>query len=75
MKKLPEKVYHPPIFGNPVDARVIWLAQKLAKHDKQLKKGMVISSGTFISPPVVKEGTYLTVTYTNIGEAKITFVK
>jgi 2-keto-4-pentenoate hydratase len=61
------------VLGNPVDA-VIWLAQKLAKHDKQLKKGMVISSGTFISPPVVKEGTY-TVTYTNIGEAKITFVK
>lgn len=61
------------VLGNPVDA-VIWLNQKLVKHGKQLKKGMVISSGTFISPPVAKEGTY-TVTYSNIGKAEVTFVK
>lgn len=61
------------VLGNPVSS-VAWLSQKLAKKNKTLKKGMVISSGTFISPLVAEEGTY-TVTYSNIGEVEITFRK
>jgi 2-keto-4-pentenoate hydratase len=60
------------VLGNPVSS-VAWLSQKLAEQNKTLEKGMVISSGTFISPLPVKPGTY-TVTYSNIGKTEITFV-
>jgi 2-keto-4-pentenoate hydratase len=60
------------VLGNPVSS-VAWLSQKLAEKNKTLKKGMVISSGTFISPLPVNQGTY-TVTYSNIGKTEITFV-
>lgn len=59
------------VLGNPVSA-VAWLSQKLAQQNKDLKKGMVISSGTFISPLVAKKGTYK-VTYANVGEVEFTF--
>ncbi|WP_172373289.1 2-keto-4-pentenoate hydratase [Sporosarcina jiandibaonis] len=60
------------VLGNPV-LSVAWLSRKLAKKNKILKKDMIISSGTFISPLVAKEGTYR-VTYSDIGEVEITFV-
>lgn len=60
------------VLGNPVSS-VAWLSKKLAQNNKILKKEMVISSGTFISPLVAKEGTY-TVTYSNIGTAEITLL-
>jgi len=59
------------VLGNPVSA-VAWLSKKLAKKNKTLKKDMVISSGTFISPLFVKKGTY-TVDYSNVGKSEITF--
>src|SRR5699024_784600 len=59
------------VLGNPVTS-VAWLSKKLAKKNKTLKKGMVISSGTFISPLFVEKGTY-TVNYSNIGKTEITF--
>lgn len=60
------------VLGNPVSS-VAWLCEKLARKNKVLRKGMVISSGTFISPLVAKEGTYK-VTYSHIGDVEITFV-
>lgn len=60
------------VLGNPVSS-VAWLSRKLAHKNKILKTGMVISSGTFISPTSVKEGTY-TVIYSNIGKTEVTFV-
>lgn len=59
------------VLGNPVSA-VAWLVKKLGQQSKRLKKGMVISSGTFISPLPANVGTYR-VTYTNVGEVTITF--
>ncbi|MFS0689925.1 2-keto-4-pentenoate hydratase [Sporosarcina sp. 179-K 8C2 HS] len=59
------------VLGNPVSS-VAWLSEKLAMKNKVLQEGMVISSGTFISPLVAKEGTYK-VTYSHIGEVEITF--
>lgn len=59
------------VLGNPVSS-IAWLSRKLATKNKTLKKGMVISSGTFIFPPSVKEGTY-TVIYSSIGKTDITF--
>lgn len=60
------------VLGNPVSA-VAWLSGKLAKQNKVLKKDMVISSGTFISPLVAKKGTYQ-VRYSSVGEIEVTFV-
>lgn len=60
------------VLDNPASA-VAWLSRKLASQNKTLKKGMVISSGTFIPPLAVKEGTY-TVAFTGIGQAGVTFV-
>ncbi|WP_010529166.1 2-keto-4-pentenoate hydratase [Lentibacillus jeotgali] len=59
------------VLGNPVSA-VTWLSKKLSAHDKTLKKGMIISSGTFILPLRVEEGTYKA-TYTSIGEVSVAF--
>ncbi|RKQ37288.1 2-keto-4-pentenoate hydratase [Oceanobacillus halophilus] len=61
------------VLSNPVSA-VAWLVKKLASHNKQLKKGMVISSGTFISPLSVDAGIY-EVIYSNIGKVKVSFTK
>ncbi|CAM3162761.1 hydratase [Filibacter tadaridae] len=45
------------VLGNPVHA-VKWLIDELAKHGQSLKKGAIISSGTFILPKVLKKGKY-----------------
>lgn len=60
------------VLGNPVSA-VAWLSEKLAKQNKSLKKDMIISSGTFISPLVAEKGTYQ-VKYSSVGEVEVTFV-
>lgn len=59
------------VLGNPVTA-VAWLSKKLASKNKELKKGMVISSGTFISPLPAEKGTYQ-VNYTKIGSTEVHF--
>lgn len=59
------------VLGNPVSA-VAWLSGKLAKKNKVLKKGMIISSGTFISPLTAEKGTYR-VTYSSIGAVEVVF--
>ncbi|MBY7143163.1 2-keto-4-pentenoate hydratase [Virgibacillus sp. NKC19-3] len=58
------------VLGNPVSA-VAWLTKKLAAHNRSLKKGMVISSGTFISPLRIEKGTY-EASYSTIGNVQIT---
>lgn len=60
------------VLGNPVRS-VAWLVKKLAQQHKSLKKGMIISSGTFISPLSVNEGTYKVI-YSGVGEVEITFI-
>lgn len=60
------------VLGNPASA-VAWLSRKLGDKNKVLQKDMVISSGTFIPPLTVNEGTY-TVTYPHLGSASVTFV-
>lgn len=59
------------VLGNPVSS-VAWLSQKLAGKNRSLKKGMVISSGTFMSPLPVGEGTYR-VKYSDLGEVEVSF--
>ncbi|WP_054711895.1 2-keto-4-pentenoate hydratase [Bacillus sp. JCM 19041] len=58
------------VLGNPTSS-IKWLTQKLAKNQKSLKKGMAISSGTFIPPLIAKKGTY-SVDYDGIGQVNIT---
>lgn len=45
------------VLGNPVNA-VSWLSSKLAEENKSLKKGMIVSSGTFTLPKILEKGTY-----------------
>lgn len=45
------------VLGNPVNA-VKWLVVELAAHGQTLKKGEVISSGTFIMPKILEKGKY-----------------
>ncbi len=59
------------VLDNPVSA-VAWLVRKLASHNKTLKKGMMISSGTFISPLPVQSGHY-EVSYSSIGKLEVSF--
>lgn len=59
------------VLDNPASA-VAWLSRKLAANGKALTKGMVVSSGTFISPLAAEEGIY-TVSYSTLGQVAITF--
>lgn len=45
------------VLGHPVKA-VKWLLEKLAQHKLTLKKGMFISSGTFVYPEKLQKGVY-----------------
>ena len=44
--------------------------QKLHSHGKSLKRGQFISSGTFISPLNLEEGTY-TADYDRVGSSQL----
>lgn len=59
------------VLGNPINA-IKWLAQKLDTHNKKLLKGQIVSSGTFISPIPIQNGTYKAV-YNEIGSVEVTF--
>lgn len=61
------------VLGNPLNS-VQWLIKKLHSHGKQLKKGQVISSGTFISPLKLEFGTYRA-EYSNLGTIEFTVTK
>lgn len=58
--------YSSEVLGNPLNA-VSWLTGKLAEENKSLKKGMIISSGTFTVPKKLQQGTYK-VEFDDVGE-------
>ncbi|WP_423798637.1 2-keto-4-pentenoate hydratase [Neobacillus sp. SAB-20_R2A] len=58
--------YSSDVMGNPVNA-VCWLSGKLAQKGKYLKRGMIVSSGTFTNPKILKKGVYRVV-YDLVGE-------
>ncbi|MDU1499192.1 MAG: 2-keto-4-pentenoate hydratase [Staphylococcus epidermidis] len=61
------------VLGNPLNA-IHWLIKKLHTHGKQLKKGDIISSGTFISPLKLEYGTYRA-EYSGIGKVSFSVNK
>jgi 2-keto-4-pentenoate hydratase len=61
--------YAAEVMGNPVTS-VAWLTQKLAENNSYLKKDMVISSGTFLSPIPLTAGTYCA-DFSLIGQIKL----
>lgn len=60
------------VLEHPVYA-VQWLVKELASHGLTLKKGMSVSSGTFILPKKLEKGVY-TAAYEGIGEVVLTVV-
>lgn len=67
-----EKGHSSEVLGNPVEA-VKWLNKKLHSHGKSLKKGQLISSGTFISPLNLEQGTY-TAEYDKVGSVTVKII-
>lgn len=61
------------VLGNPLNS-LQWLIKKLHSHSKRLKKGDIISSGTFISPLTLDYGTYRA-EYSGIGTVEFTVTK
>lgn len=57
------------VLGHPVNA-VRWLAAELSKQNLSLKKGMYISSGTFILPKTLEKGFY-EASYQGIGNVSL----
>ncbi|UTR10745.1 2-keto-4-pentenoate hydratase [Evansella sp. LMS18] len=57
------------VMSNPLNS-ILWLVKKLAKADKYLKKGMVISSGTLTSPIPLEKGVY-EAEFSQLGSVKI----
>jgi len=62
--------YSSEVLGNPLNA-ISWLTEKLAEENKSLKKGMIVSSGTFTSPKALKQGAYKVV-FDIVGELTLT---
>ncbi|WP_078595709.1 2-keto-4-pentenoate hydratase [Evansella clarkii] len=60
------------VMGNPLNS-ILWLVKKLAKADKHLKKGMVISSGTLTSPVPLEKGVY-EAEFSQLGSVKINVI-
>lgn len=60
------------VLGNPFQS-LTWLVSKLQQHNKQLTKGQLVASGTFIRALPITHGTYHA-TFTAIGEISVTFV-
>lgn len=60
------------VLKNPVNA-VKWLVDELAAHGQTLKKGAIISSGTFILPMVLEKGKY-EAEFEGIGEVVLDVV-
>ncbi|MET3575043.1 2-keto-4-pentenoate hydratase [Bhargavaea ullalensis] len=58
------------VLGNPLNS-VVWLSKKLAEHGRRLKKGMIISSGTFLAPIPAAAGAYRA-QYPGVGEVAVT---
>ncbi|WP_105967046.1 2-keto-4-pentenoate hydratase [Staphylococcus simulans] len=59
------------VLGNPIEA-LKWLVKKLASQDKQLLKGQIVSSGTFVPPVPAEKGTYRA-EYSYPGSIEVTF--
>ena len=60
------------VLENPFNS-LKWLVSKLQQHNKQLTKGQLVASGTFIRALPILHGTYHA-TFTDIGEINVTFV-
>lgn len=61
------------VLGNPIES-LKWLIQKLDQQGKQLYKGQIVSSGTFVPPVPATEGTYKAA-YSYPGTITVTFEK
>lgn len=57
------------VLGNPIRA-VAWLTQQLALKSCNIKKGMMVSSGTFFLPKPLSKGIYKAL-FNNIGEVSV----
>ena len=58
------------VLGNPLNS-LQWLVQKLESQGKKFKQGQLVSSGTFILPPSLKQGQWLVKFDHNLGDVEL----
>lgn len=58
------------VLGNPLKS-LQWLVQKLESQGKKFKQGQLVSSGTFVLPPALKQGKWLVQFDHDLGEVSL----
>lgn len=62
------------VLGNPLKS-LRWLVAKLQKHGKNLSVGQYVSTGTFVLPPKLQEGTWSAHFDNGLGNVSLTVTK
>ncbi|MDN2452379.1 2-keto-4-pentenoate hydratase [Lactobacillus sp. UCMA15818] len=62
------------VLGNPLKS-LQWLVVKLQQHGKQLTAGQYVSTGTFVLPPKLQEGTWSAHFNNGLGDVKLNVTK
>lgn len=57
------------VLGNPLNS-IVWLNKKLVSQGNKLRKGLMISSGTFTTPIKLSSGSY-TLKFSSLGSMKV----
>lgn len=60
------------VLGNPVQS-IVWLAEKLARHDRRLDPGDLIMSGSFTKQYSVSKGDVIRAEFTDLGTVEVSF--
>lgn len=60
------------VMGHPFEA-LAWLANLLAEQGKELRKGMIVLTGSIVTPKWVEPGDAATITLTGLGEVHVRF--
>lgn len=58
------------VLGNPLNS-LQWLVQKLESQGKKFKQGQLVSSGTFVLPPALKQGQWLVKFDHGLGDVEL----
>ena len=61
------------VMGHPLEP-LVWLANKLSEHGQTLTAGMVIITGSIVSPKIVEPGDTASIMIDGLGSAELTVV-
>jgi 2-keto-4-pentenoate hydratase len=61
------------VMGHPLEP-LVWLANELSEHGQTLTAGMVIITGSIVSPKIVEPGDTASIMIDGLGSAELTVV-